>query len=535
MRNLYTEIDLKKFSRAYGVIGVTQRELAALKKNIANENELEVIPVKTINSSLVKVIEQLSVLGGYLNQKLDNQQIVYDNIKLGEREGQIEASAPQPQIIRQDAERVDGSSPGKLGLLGLGAVGLLAFEPVREAIGGLISLAVDAGKFATKVLSSINGLFSSLFSGTPDQFAEQSAENGVATPTQPETNAAPVPSSQETEPTAPAATPVEKPGFVASVTTGALAGGAAGAVLPFVRARTGAIAGAAVGAYTYFTSPDSSSSSSTPAPAPMASGGSTSSVSPAGAQPAATPTSRTETEPNAEQTKSQVAPGQIPKNDIVALGNYLISKGAEKNKMQHKAFGPVGEHSKNSRHYRGMAIDVNFPGPNEAAILDSLEPQLRAAGYNTIWRKPGHWSHMHVSVGGPEGSGSYGDASSFAGAVGSDIASGVSAGIKETAKILGAVAGELVGKTTLKNLSTPLPDLSSVIQDRSMKEKAAIVESKAPKSQPKPAPPNINISKSSATIQNPPTMSDRNRLYYYIDRFNFDDVNKPTSPRAGWA
>lgn len=124
---------------------------------------------------------------------------------------------------------------------------------------------------------------------------------------------------------------------------------------------------------------------------------------PVAARPPASQATPTSPSKDAQQ---QVSVDEIPKNDIVALGHYLIGKGADRHQLQHSAFGPVGEHSKKSRHYRDMAIDVNFPGPNEAAKLDALEPKLRAAGYNTIWRKPGHKTHMHVSVGGPEGSGS---------------------------------------------------------------------------------------------------------------------------------
>ena len=136
----------------------------------------------------------------------------------------------------------------------------------------------------------------------------------------------------------------------------------------------------------------------TPVPPPVASPQTKPPVStgPAATAPAAT-------------APTAVKGGEIPKNDIVALGNYLAAQGAQKHKMEHPSLsGTVGEHSKNSRHYRGMAIDVNFPGPNEGAILDKLEPQLQAAGYHTLWRKPGHQTHMHVSVGGAEGAGSYG-------------------------------------------------------------------------------------------------------------------------------
>lgn len=525
MRDLYTSTDVKAFSQAFGSLGMNRAQIAAMQNRAANQNELEVIPVRNINISLVKMIDQLSTLDGYLKQKLDNQKTVDRNLQLAQREAQIEKQDQKPEVLRPDAEKVDGSSLGGLGMLGLGAAGLLAFEPVREALSGLVGLAVDAGKFATKVLKSINGLFTSMFSGTPDTSTQQTTENGV---TVSNVNPAPVgegATSTDSVPV-PSAAPEQKPGLISSVLTGAMAGGGAAAILPFVKIRTGAVAGAAIGAYNYFSSPSSPPTSSG---SPVATtGGSTSSVTPS-------TTSTSSKENTTKDNKQQVTPGEIPKNDIVALGNYLIGKGADRSKMQHPAFGPVGEHSKNSRHYRGMAIDVNFPGPNEGAILDSLEPQLRAAGYNTIWRKKGHYTHMHVSVGGPEGGKSYGDnaaAISTGNAMIDQAAEAITGGIEETAKIIGAVAGTLVGKTSLKNISTPLADMSVTIRDSSLKEASAMAQSKIPKTPPKPAPPNINMSGTTGTIQNPPTMSDRNRLYYYIDRFNFGEAPKPVLPKS---
>jgi hypothetical protein len=514
MRNLYTTSDVKAFSQAFGSIGMNRAQLAAIQNSAANENELEVIPIKTLNTSLVKMIDQLSVLDGYLKQKLDNQKIVDKNLQLSEREAELEKQVQPPEIIRQDAEKVDGSSMGGLGLLGLGAAGLLAFEPVREALSGLVSLAVDAGKFATNVLKSINGLFASLFSGTPDASVQQPAEGGVAPSSAGMASVGEGATSTDAQPVPPA--PQEqRPGFIASTLTGAITGGAAGAVLPFVSARTGAVAGAAMGAYSYFTSPSAPSETSSPT-----TGGAT------------TPVTTSPSSSTTGSSQEQATPaGEIPKNDIVALGNYLAGRGAEKSKMEHPALsGRVGDHSENSRHYRGMAIDVNFPGPGEAATLDALEPQLRAAGYNTIWRQKDHYTHMHVSVGGPEGGGSYGDTNNSS--ILGQAATAISNGIEETAKIIGAVAGVLVGKTSLKDLSTPLTDVSSIIRDSSVRENAAIASANIPKVPPRPSPPNINMSGTTSTIQNPPTMSDRNRLYYYIDRFNFTDVKKPFSPKT---
>ena len=99
----------------------------------------------------------------------------------------------------------------------------------------------------------------------------------------------------------------------------------------------------------------------------------------------------------------------IPSNDIVALGKYLQSQGIRVS--EHPAFGSVGKHVPGSAHYSGRAIDINMgygireaDHPEHGPRFDALAKQLRDAGYKVIWRQPGHEGHMHVQVGGGEGS-----------------------------------------------------------------------------------------------------------------------------------
>jgi len=541
MKNLYTAVDVKEFSKAFGSIGMSRAQIVV---SASNDNEQELIPVKTINISLVKMINQLAELNGYLKQKLDNSQTVDKNMRMAEREAQIENVPPAPKVIQQDAEKVDGSSAGGMGLLGVGALGLLAFEPVREAIGNLVGLATDAGKFATSVLGSINSLFSSMFSGTPDATVQPSAEGGVAPSVAP---AAPVGEGTTTaeSPPVPQAVPEQKPGFVASTLTGALVGGAAGSIVPGVGSGVGAAVGAAVGAYKYFTTPSTPSSST-----PAATGGPTTGVTPATSAPSS------KTSKAAEETKPGTTPSNIIQVNHPETGSGWGITGAVDQSGRPLAFTKEGatafakmmqdsggavkpsdvasskrsvaknnslrNAAKNSPHLRGVAMDIH--GTSAAWI--------RQHGHKYGWKphdyKGTHGGHFVFGGAGmvPD-EGSVAGTGTGSGIVG-EVASTVTAGIEETAKILGAVAGALVGKTTLKSISTPLPDMSSFIQENSIQEKAAIVQSKEPKALPKPAPPNINMSGSSATIQNPPTMLDRNRLYYYIDRFGFEEVNKPT-------
>ena len=465
------------------------------------------IPLKNvnINKPIVKMIGALASIDGFLKQRLDNQKMIAKNNQMAARESQIENIDQQPdmQVVQPDAERVGGSSAG---LLALGGLALLTLDPVQEAIKSVIGGVVETGKFITGVVSTINDAFKFFFNSTAT-IPEAPIPQGQTTPsTQP-----------STEPTTTNAQPVipeEKSSFFTNVAAGAATGAVAGAIVPRIGPVAGAVVGGGIAAVRHVTS-----------------GGSTTPVISGGAQPTSTPQATQSASPVAApnvtstaQSSQPAAGGQIPKNDIVALGNYLIGKGAERNKMQHSAFGPVGEHSKNSRHYRNMAIDVNFSGPNESAILDTLEPQLRAAGYNTIWRKPGHYTHMHVSVGGPEGSGggsSMGDSHTIM-QVAADT---VNFGAEKIGELFGMLGSAIIKPGVPRDKE----DYSKAIAAAATQTNAESAVAKTPKpvpTPPIPQPPNINRSDFGAT-QNPATAADKNSVYYYLRRFGFQELSTP--------
>ena len=96
--------------------------------------------------------------------------------------------------------------------------------------------------------------------------------------------------------------------------------------------------------------------------------------------------------------------------DIVAVGRMLQGMGYEIG--EHPAFGPVGDHSANSAHYSGRAIDVNDDvaprGGSEMASLDWLAPRLQKLPHSQIiWRNqdidtgasiPDHMDHLHFAM-----------------------------------------------------------------------------------------------------------------------------------------
>ena len=473
-----------------------------------------------INKPIVKMIGTLASIDGFLKQRLNNQKLVAKNTLLAARESQIEAStqSPELQVIKPDAEKVSGSAAGALAI---GGLLLLTLDPVQEAIKSIVSGVVETGKFITGVVSSINKAFTFLFSSTGTDPTATETPTETPQPTQ-NTPAAPTSNTPETPADAEPVIPEEKPTFTSAVAAGAATGAVVASVVPRVGIVAGAVVGGAIAAVRHVssggsTTPATSSSSSSAAPpattsaTPMATGGST---------PDATPQSKEDKE------TAPAATGEIPKNNIVALGNYLIGQGADRSKMQHSAFGPVGEHSKNSRHYRGMAIDVNFSGPDEAAKLDALEPQLRAAGYNTIWRKTGHYTHMHVSTGGPEGGGgsSMGDSHTFM-QVAADT---VNAGAGKLGELFGMLGSAIIKPGVPRDKE----DYSKAITAAAVQTNTESAVAKTPKPLPTlsaPQPANINKTGSGAT-QNAATTADKDGVYYYLRRFGFQELSAPIKP-----
>ena len=506
-------LNVRNVAKSYGIVGSAAIRKANPKALIAANNDEPILPQElAINKPLVQMINVLASIDGFLKQRLENQRVIGRNNQLAARENQIEQKDTRPQIdiIKPDAEKVEGSN---LGLYALGGLALLTLDPVQEALKDIVNGVVTMGGFVTDVAKSINGVFKFLLGGSTsssDTIPEvQPSEGGVSTTPAPEANQGegPVATPVESESAPAPAQPEKKSSFLADVGSAALTGATIGSIVPRAGPVVGAVVGGAIGAVTHFTGGGSSSTGSAPQATQTSAPPATSSSAPATTQA-----------PDA--TQQQTSAGEIPKNDIVALGNYLASQGADKSKMEHMSLsGRVGEHSQNSRHYRGMAIDVNFP-TNEAATLDKLKPQLEAAGYNVIWRQKDHYDHMHVSVGGPEGGSGSGDSYS---PITDAVKQAAGASLEAVAKLFGVLGGAIVKPGIAKT------DLSSVIANAAKETNADIAVAKTPKQPalpPAPAPPNINKIDGGAT-QNPATAQDKNSVYYYLRRFGYQELSVP--------
>lgn len=74
---------------------------------------------------------------------------------------------------------------------------------------------------------------------------------------------------------------------------------------------------------------------------------------------------------------------------------YDVSEGPD-------GFGPIHHvHAAHSRHYDGMAIDINHgagTSKTEQAALSRIVPYLQGLGLRIIFMAPGHYNHLHAEV-----------------------------------------------------------------------------------------------------------------------------------------
>lgn len=98
---------------------------------------------------------------------------------------------------------------------------------------------------------------------------------------------------------------------------------------------------------------------------------------------------------------TEVSKGMKALGNIVDIGKAMQRMGYLVG--EHPAFGGVAPvHTANSYHYRGMALDVNWPGSDEMQKLDALYSWIRTnvTGIaELLWRTTDHFDHLHLAVG----------------------------------------------------------------------------------------------------------------------------------------
>lgn len=201
--------------------------------------------------------------------------------------------------------------------------------------------------------------------------------------------------------------------------------------------------------------------------------------------------------PNAKPNATTA--GELPRNDITALGRYIQRMGLRVSGAD--AFGgrEIGKHATNSAHYDNRAIDINVDsGVDEASdpkwgpIFDRLAQQAQAAGYSVIWRKKDHFNHMHIQVGGKSSVGTNES--------GDEEGTGL---FDFTMAKLGQFASKIKGLTTQDSISkgsmvTSAPDYSIYsrrLSESASKSTADKIEVRTPTKLPESravSPPNLN-------------------------------------------
>lgn len=153
--------------------------------------------------------------------------------------------------------------------------------------------------------------------------------------------------------------------------------------------------------------------------------------------------------------------GKVKGGTLWDAAQWWIAKGARAGR--HSWFNGgrriTSGHSRNSYHYRDLAVDFNYgPGgqnATEQAFFDRWIGQFQALfpGIRTIWRAPGHYDHLHIdtSKGANMGSGSAG------GGGGLDflapfrkVIDGISAGVGDS------VFGKMIGAGAKKMVQAPI-------------------------------------------------------------------------------
>lgn len=87
---------------------------------------------------------------------------------------------------------------------------------------------------------------------------------------------------------------------------------------------------------------------------------------------------------------------------LMNAADWWIGKGARGS--EHPRFGRVGRHSRNSLHYSGNAVDLNYgPGGQNATEMSFFDRNVGAfkqafPGIRVIWRAAGHYNHMHIDT-----------------------------------------------------------------------------------------------------------------------------------------
>ena len=519
--------DTLRVSKSFGTIGSAAIKKAPLVIVADNNNEPILAQEVLINKPLVRMINVLASIDGFLKQRLSNQKLISENARLTSRETQIEQKdfVPEVQVVKPDAEKVSG---GVGGLLALGGLALLTLDPVQQALKDMFEGVSSMGKFVSGIAQSINSVFTFLNGNNepepqaPTTETKQSIATPVAQP-----SPAPMVSEPTTETLAPMATPVESatqpPAAVAQEkpAVSAPAISSSNKATPAPMTNVGVGAGLAMTAFSNAVQQVASSKPAAAAPTPSTS--KPDAVKEKSAVSNVIQVNHPETGPGwgiAGATDQRGRPVAFSKEGAEAFSRMMQDSGglvkpsdvaSSKRSVQKNA---SVDGATNSPHLRGVAMDIH----------GTSNQWIRQNGHKYGW-KPHDYSGTH---GGHFVFGGAGMSPDPGSSLGETVAKTVTAGIESIGKILGVLGSAIIKP------GIPKDDLPKIIGQASRELNTDIAVSKTKKPMPLPkakTPPRINKSDSGAT-QNPASSDDKNSVYYYLQRFGYSDLSKPEATLA---
>ena len=518
--NFFGSNGIKEASTVFGTVGS-----AAIKKSqinvvvITNDNAVPDKKPELNSKKLIAALDQLSIMDNLFKQKLNNQKLAYKNSKLDAQEDRIERQNQLEQ--NKDAERVQSSSGGGLGMLGLLGLGLLAYDPVMKFVTGMVDFTLETATFISDTVTQIKDFFTGFFpDDVPEETPANIPEDSNSSPVKPgaplreQAEAAPVysPPPPKTD-----ATPV--PPASEQPTPSLREQAEAGTRTPITPA----------------TPTTNDSRSWWERNAPTWAGGKPDPAAPTPETPDAEK-STTDKVISVNHPETGAGYGIAGANDQHGRPIAFSKEGAE-------AFAKMMADSNGAVKPSDVASSKRSPQKNAAVGGATNSPHLRGVamdihGTSGAWiRQHGHkygWKpHDYAGTHGGHfvfgGAGMPADSSTFENVVnkGTEV---VDKTLTNIAEFIGTVGGKVVGPGMARSLTTATPNFAQLISNEAATQTAAIAKIKDDASKPTPppvvSPPNISAAGSSV-VENLPTMVDRNSVQYYLSRFGYKETNTP--------
>jgi hypothetical protein len=544
LKVLITAIDTTNTAKSFGIVGsvlLNESDIKRAAKPIAANDDAVSYQKTELNSKkLVAVIDQLSIMDNLFKQKLTNQKIAYQNNKLNEQEDRIERQSRLEKL--KDAEKVHGSEEGGLGFLALAGIGLLAYDPIMNAIKGVVDFTVEAGTFISDTVKEITSFFNGFL---PDEPEEESIETTALPTALPAGTLRGQAEAGVTNPPPPPPAPVDaKPIPPPAKPAGSLRG----------QAEAGDYKKPVVTAGPTQESKPATSSKQVKDDrswwernAPSWAGGKSAPSAQSGQQESAakSPSSKVIKVSHPSTGEGWGIAGandqrgrpvvftkegaeafykmMIDSNGVVKPSDVTSSKRtrAYQEEMKKQGYNPATR----SLHLSGLAMDIH--GESNAWI------KKHGAKYGWVENKYKGTHGGHFQFGGKGLSPEQGEVTARQSVAERVVNKGgevVDKTLTNMAEFIGTIGGKVVGPGVARDLTTAAPDFAKLISNEAAVQTAEIAKIKSDANKPAPrltvSPPNISAAGSTA-VQNAPTMIDRNSVQYYLSRFGYKETNAP--------